>query len=218
MLWAFLDESGQHDASGKLVRLSIGGCIAPFEKWEAMSMGWAEAVARMGLEMFHMTDFEARVRPYDTWSKAQREDRLNVLLELIGDGQPTCWGFTKIVTEKGETDEKMYEECAKDALLSLGVLEDDLAIVFAYHPQYRRHNDFLSVLVKHGYGHNIRSCGIAQPEHLCPLQAADIVAYEIRCEERLERPRRYPLRRLTEMGCTFRFGMNLGFYEPGVSS
>jgi hypothetical protein len=206
MLWAFLDESGQY-ANGKLVRLTVGGCIAPFDVWEALSMYWAEAIGKMGLSMFHMTDFEARVPPYRDWTDTQRKDRLNALLNLIGDGKPVCWSATNI-HRQNDTNETMYERCAQDALLNLGLYEDELAVVFAQHPEYRRHNQFLSVLVKNGIGHNIKTLTVANPQSLCPLQAADIVAYEIRCEERLERPRRYPLLRLMDLGCTFKFGMS----------
>jgi hypothetical protein len=49
------------------------------------------------------------------------------------------------------------------------------------------------------------SITIGYPIDMCPLQAADIVAYEIKCEERQEmRPSRYPMERLHQLGCTFR--------------
>ena len=41
MLWAYFDESGEHDQSGALMRLTIGGGIAPFEEWEALSIRWS---------------------------------------------------------------------------------------------------------------------------------------------------------------------------------
>jgi hypothetical protein len=58
------------------------------------------------------------------------------------------------------------------------------------------------MLMRYGYGKLIKSITIGYPIDMCPLQAADIVAYEIRCEERQEmRPRRYPLERLHQLGC-----------------
>src|ERR1700676_2739289 len=45
---------------------------------------------------------------------------------------------------------------------------------------------------------------IARPTDVCALQVADIVAYEICREEREIGIMRYPLQRLSALGCTFR--------------
>jgi hypothetical protein len=56
-LWAYFDESGLHASDGSLVKLTVGGCIATAETWEALSLAWSNAIAKMGLSEFHMTDF-----------------------------------------------------------------------------------------------------------------------------------------------------------------
>jgi len=40
------------------------------------------------------------------------------------------------------------------------------------------------MLMEYGYGKSIRSVTIGYPIDMCPLQAADLVAFEIRCQER----------------------------------
>jgi hypothetical protein len=66
-------------------------------------------------------------------------------------------------------------------------------------------------MIANGLRDNVVSCTIGQPINVTPLQAADLVAYEIGKDERtgdeLEelRKRRYPLRRLSELGCSLGF-------------
>ncbi len=204
-LWAYFDESGIHRSDGKLAKLTVGGCIASFEAREGLSMYWADAIAKMGIEYFHMSDFEARKgRPYDTWANHQREERLNILLNIIGTAKPACCGFTNLARPE-DTTESIYDRCAHDVLLQLGLYEDEYAIVFAHHPEFAAYSPLHQMLMRYGYGKMIKSVTIGYPIDMCPLQAADIVAYEIRCEERQEmRPTRYPMNRLRQLGCTFR--------------
>ena len=64
MIWGYYDESGEY-ADGKLVNMTIGSCMAPFENWIAFEREWREALAKEGISAFHMTDFEAWVPPFD---------------------------------------------------------------------------------------------------------------------------------------------------------
>jgi hypothetical protein len=204
MLWAFFDESGWHPTGGKLAKLTVAGCIASFETWEVLSMNWADAIAKMGIGCFHMTDFEARVSPYESWTDTERKSRLNSLLNIIGEAKPACCGFTNLA-RPCDTTETIYKRCAHDVLLGLGLYEEEFAIVFAHHPEFAAYSPLHEMLMQYGYGKQIRSVAIGYPIDWCPLQTADIVAFELRCEEREElRPQRYPLRRLHQLGCTFR--------------
>src|SRR5262249_378743 len=115
--------------------------------------------------------------------------------------KPACYGFTNLA-RPGDTTESIYERCARDVLLQLGMYKDEYAIVFAHHPEFATYCPLHQMLMRYGYGKLIKSITIGYPIDMCPLQAADIVAYEIRCEERQEmRPRRYPLERLHQLGC-----------------
>ena len=207
-LWAYFDESGWHaprDEGGRLRKLTVGGCISTFESWECFSLEWADAIAKMDLPYFHMADFEARKRPpYNTWTDDQRKNRLNALLNILGSKERHCYGFTNLA-RPNDTTSSIYERCAHDLLIELSMYDEQFAVIFAHHPEYGRHTQLLDLLIKYGMGKTIRSCTIMLPADTCPLQAADIVAYEISREEReLLIPTRYPLKRLQELGCTFR--------------
>ncbi len=207
MLWAYFDESGWHAKpahGGGLKKLTVGGVISTFESWGCLSLEWSAAIAAMGIPCFHMTDFEARRPPYDTWTNQQRRDRLNVLLGVLGASGRHCYGFTN-PARPGDTTASLYERCAHDIFVELSMYDEEFSIVFAYHPEFCRYTDLLKPMLKYGFGKTIKSVTVALPIDTCPLQAADIVAYEIRCEEREELiPMRYPLRRVQELGATFR--------------
>jgi hypothetical protein len=90
--------------------------------------------------------------------------------------------------------------------VELSMTGEEISIVFAHHPEFGRYTELLNQLLEFGVGKAIRSVAVSSPTDTCPLQAADIVAYEIRGEEREELiSRRYPIRRLQELGATFRF-------------
>ncbi len=81
----------------------------------------------------------------------------------------------------------------------------NFAIVFAHHPEFAAYSPLHQMLMQYGYGKAIKNVTIGYPKDLCPLQAADLVAYELRSLERDElRPMRYPLKRLHELGCAIR--------------
>jgi hypothetical protein len=210
MLWCFFDESGEFakGAHGKrsLARLTIGGCVATYESWEIFSMKWAQILASIGLPMFHMADFESRIpSPYADWTDLERRDRLNMFLATIAEHAKDCFGFTNSV-RPGDTVSSIYKRCAEDVIMFLNGLDDDIAIVFAHHPEYGAQKKLTDLIVRHTMAAKVRSCTIARPIDNCPLQAADIVAYETAREQRMEtRKRRYPIKRLEELGCRFRF-------------
>ena len=146
----------------------------------------------------------ARRPPYDKWTATQRRDRLNILSGILGAKDRNCYGFTNYMRAT-DTTSSIYERCAHDIFLELSMTGEEIAIVFAHHPEFARHTELLGRMLKYGVGKSIRSVSVGQPVDTCPLQAADIVAYEIRCEEREELiPMRYPLRRIQQLGATFR--------------
>jgi hypothetical protein len=59
MLWAYFDESGEHDVNGQLIKLTLGGSLATYETWGMLSEKWNKILKEFGIEMFHMADFEA---------------------------------------------------------------------------------------------------------------------------------------------------------------
>ena len=165
-LWAFFDESGEHhssEAGGGLKRLTIGGCIASFETWESLSLEWASALEAMGLEMFHMKE---------------SKKGLGTFLDIMGAAKLHCWGSTNTVRE-GEPDRSVYKRCATDLLAEFSMLNESVEVVFARYQGFKAFTALHEAL-EDGYGKGIRRITTDLPIDMCPLQAADIVAYEMR--------------------------------------
>jgi hypothetical protein len=79
MLWAYFDESGEHDASGALRALTIGGLVAPFEAWQQLEKEWRAALRSEGLSTFHRRELGPG-----------RDERF---LQIIASHAPDALGF-----------------------------------------------------------------------------------------------------------------------------
>jgi hypothetical protein len=206
MLWGFFDESGEHDkATGQLYRLTVGGCWAPFASWEMFSMEWKATLDSFGINVFHMTDFEASRGEFEGWNEPEHKERrnsfLNALLDIMKAHISQYVGFSEIATDG------KFKEAYEANLISMfanSSFNDNPSIVLARHPDYGP--DKMAALVEateRALAHlhfRVNSWAFGEPSKICPLQAADLIAYEFSRADReneFERPRRYPLRRLT---------------------
>jgi hypothetical protein len=215
MLWGYFDESGEHDKSGRLVKLTIGGALARPEVWEAFSLEWAALLESAGLKVFHMTDFEAYQADFKNWTSAQHQDFLGTALDIVG--RHLRWpngyllGFTNAV-RVGAPFKDTYESGLVDAVMfaanaSAYQLTEPIALVFARHPEFRLSRIEEVYELINLCDARLQGVTVSEPVTVCPLQLADLIAFEIRCMEREGelRPTRYPLRRLQQLGCLFRF-------------
>jgi hypothetical protein len=219
MLWLYLDESGDHDRStGNLIRLALAGGMASFEAWEALSIEWADILGRFEIPMFHMADFEARQGPFKDWDNQRRRAIMGQLLDVALAHVPVFWGtigsFPRPARERHIRHHYMsnVSKTVKELWLEFGNSSDRLTVVFAAHRDIRaqdigRFFDIWKVDAPIEFG------GFANPETVCPLQLADIVAYEFRCAARPIRPEktRYPLTRLkAAKRCVLTYAETLG--------
>jgi len=202
MLWGFFDESGEHDDRGHLAKLTLGGCWSSFEKWEALSLEWRKVLDAFGINVFHMTDFEAYKGEFKGWNKdkAKHERVLNSLIDIMLNYIEVYSGFTKPIGHYSLVD--IYERHLIDLFTKAGI-DDDHSIVVARHPEYSptRTGELITAIERllGAKAIKVKTWSIGEPRDFCPLQAADLVAYEIRCcmrDGELNRPMRYPLRRL----------------------
>jgi hypothetical protein len=213
MIWVYFDESGEHDEGGTLRRLTLGCGIAPFDAWQQLSREWRTVLNSYCISMFHMADFEARVKPFDGWSKARREGLVNELLDITSRHVPIFCGYHDrpgdIISgaQLRATYQRNIIKAFKETVLLLDRFSgQDITIVFARHKNISmemigRIFDFFD----HWSTGRIKFGGFAEPLEVEPLQVADIVAYECSRSARKIRPEqeRYPLRRLAERAEVF---------------
>jgi hypothetical protein len=218
MVWAYYDESGEYDAAGKLLNMSMGGVVAPVAKWNGFCDRWNAALAGEGLagKAFHMTDFEAWLTPFDfklpngDRDKEKHNRLLNTLLDIALDHVECFAGFAegnKISEDAGRAHFLAIEGCTLAAVTHAvhDLWErygEPINLVFGKNPHFSATKMMEYVdLYDWGEGRGrIKTAAVGNPEDFPPMQVADILAFEMGKEQRAGRARRYPFAHILE-GC-----------------
>jgi Protein of unknown function (DUF3800) len=212
MLMAYFDESGEHDQqTGHLRQLTVGGWITFESEWQKLESEWKSVLDRAGINAFHMTDFESYKGEFKDLDEGKHKAVLNELLEIIAKHLTFGLGFTNRVQHqkpsKHFTD--TYENDLINCLTFVGGrsgmgFNQKISVVFAKHQDYKQQRIqriFDSVNLS---DERLGTVSISDPAEVRGLQAADILAYELQHFNRDTSKglsRRYPLRRLKELGC-----------------
>ena len=218
MVWVYYDESGEYEPGpgGKLLNMSIGGCVASLTKWEAFAPAWDAALKAEGLSYFHMTEFEAWRPPYDFKlpnGERDNEKHKRLLNSLIGLmlGHVECFAAfaagNLISPDATRAHELAMEDCVLGAVTHAvhdlwDRYQEPINLVFGR----QRHFSYAKILkyvdlYDWGEGRGrIKSMSVDDPVNIPQLQAADILAYEMGKEQRAGRARRYPFDTLIR-GC-----------------
>lgn len=215
MIWAYYDESGEYGPDGALLNMSIGGCVARLEAWEKFTDQWRTILDREGLPFFHMTDFEAWRAPFDfACADGGRDNKkhnalLNSLIEVMLTHVIGFYAFTAgnvISPDRRAAHRLSLEDCTLSAVgHAVNTLWNDyqepINLVFGKQKHFGSGKMLECVQLydfEEGRG-RIKTATVADPADVLPLQAADILVYEIAREQR-GRTRRYPFTALLD-GC-----------------
>jgi hypothetical protein len=213
MVWIYYDESGEYARDGTLTRMTVGGCIAPLEKWRAFEPEWRAVLAKEGLEFFHMADFEAWRPPFDF--KLQNGDRdkekhnrlLSGLLEVMLDRIEGLYGFAgnSVIREDDNLHKKLLEDSISGAIKNAIVetwtfYEKPLTLVFDSQSHFPKNGieEYIGYYDFSGGKGRVKSVIFGRARECPALQAADIIAYEMAKVQRMDRPQRYPFSKLIE--------------------
>lgn len=82
VLWAFHDESGEHEAGADLSRLTLGGFTAPWERVRTLCEEWRAALDEESLAEFHMKEIASDEDQFPIWPK-ERQDRLRRFVDIL---------------------------------------------------------------------------------------------------------------------------------------
>jgi len=193
-LTAYLDESGTHAGSEAI---AMAGYMSTTQLWAGFEGEWAKALKAYGLDRFHMTDFAVGAGPYRTWGRQKSEYRFKKLVEIVNahilasigivvpmklyetvfsaKAKRVCGGPYGLaaslimidapkVLKKGSTDIQIayvFEAGARGAGQVLKRFQENLK-----DPDNRKHFKLLSLRFE-------------DKRRFLPLQAADILAYEL---------------------------------------
>ncbi len=194
LITAYFDESGTHEGSEVVV---VAGFVSGVSKWELFTREWKHCLDDWGIESFHMSDFESRHGPFKLWTKVEHKKRLNKLLALIhehtlmsiGCGIPkesfdrivskeakiicgdayglaaiTCFRNLADIAKRPEVDgwlDCIMEQGAKGAGALLLIQQEE-----SKSPEWMNNNRIISL-------------DFRDRRLFPPLQAADILAYEL---------------------------------------
>lgn len=199
MLYAYFDESGTH-AGSKVI--AIAGWLAPESMWIKFQREWKRVLDSKGIEYFHMNEYEhgdpgvkPEPQPPYNWDKAERITFLRRLIDIVRNRTQFSVSFATDTSDYPALAARVvappsaYAWCATRCLK--GIVQ---------WCEYQGHAEPIAYVFEDGAGHNgeleklrddimgsaelkayyrMGSLGFADKETLNPLQAADMLAYEI---------------------------------------
>ena len=80
VLDGYFDESGTHAGSDAV---AVAGYLSTSEQWELFEREWQTALHEWGVECFHMTDFSNRAKVYRSWTDQECRFRFARLVSII---------------------------------------------------------------------------------------------------------------------------------------
>jgi len=228
-LTAYFDESGTHEGSEAV---ALAGWLSTDERWRRFEAEWREALSDFGVDMFHMNKFANGAPPFKGWPEKKRQARLARLLTIINRHALGSVGwvinkplYDKVVAEKaqsicGSPYGLAAVACFTDVASAMrGMKIVDAWVAYVFEKGTEGQADILKM-----FNENMRDP--ARKEHFrllslrfedkrkyLPLQAADILAYELyqhfprQLGLSRRSPRAYVMSRLSERASYW------GYYE-----
>ena len=220
-LTAYFDESGTHENSAVI---AFGGFISTPERWERFQDEWRGLVKdEYGLDYFHMAEFAHSTGQFKAWTdETMRRKRLSRLLGVIEKYVIASVGFvlvrraydTIISADSREYGGGPYGLLAVKTFADVGEmirltgLRGKVAYVFEEGAKGRDQVERVYRGLKKSQSHLERNrlldLSFKDKRQCLPLQAADILAYELYrgLDEQIKntgRSTRYPFKRLARL-------------------
>jgi hypothetical protein len=210
-LTSYMDETG-HPDDPNLEYVGMAGFVAPLGAWEVFGIAWEDLMRNAGLsEPFHMKEFAHSQGQFKSWKgkEGMRRAFLGRAMNLIVETRATpigaivsLSGFRSLTENQQISYVNPYyigfQHVTRGAAIEAMFDEHDekVAMVYAYQAEYGTNNggwaeQLWHAIKKHtDYGKRMGSYASGTPGDFCPLQAADIFAYELshEFESRVKRP------------------------------
>lgn len=204
----------------------MAGFVAPSGAWGRFEEEWRYTLRNAGVaEPFHMNEFAPGAGQFQSWKddRKRRELLLSRLLDVIEETNATPIGavihvpdFDSLTEEQRTAFREPYffafQQCTRGAATE-AVFEpasETVDTIYAFNDEYGANKNGLAAQLwdairsNYEHGNRLGSYTACSPKDCCPLQAADLFAYEL-CKEfenRIKRPddaMRYGLRRILKM-------------------
>ena len=194
-LIAYMDETGSENFYG------MAGFITTAANWEILTHDWKKILQEFGLKYFHMVDYNNGKKQFEGWkeNKIKCETLLGKLVNAIKRINPIPVGALLSLNDyKSLTDEQRYnlskpydmcfQRCISRALYVTAIehnnqysgKETPVEFVFADKDKIKGRAEVVFNAFKTTYlGTRLHSMQILGARDYPPLQAADILAYEL---------------------------------------
>lgn len=211
MFVGYFDDSGSHKESGVIV---IGGFVATSRSWLQFDDQWNTVLEEFGIDMFRMSKWSNRAPPFKNWPESKRRECLNNLIEIIADRDIESVGvvlpvesYRKVLSPPAQKFVKPYGFAAQFLIgeIATGMRDNSpsgskIAYIFeSGTPGVADIQQTFDLLLRRPDEKRtfyLSTLTFADKRDTPPLQAADIIAYELYREG--QRPptsaKRYPLR------------------------
>ena len=204
-LTAYMDESG-HSVDPALHHAGMAGFVAPASEWEKVEEQWQPILDSFGLKAgFHMKNFAHFSGEYKGWKEAERRELYGALIGVITKIGPVPTGSVVSVQAFNSLSDGQraafmdpyylaFQMCTRGACLQAYGTTEKVAMVYAYQEEFGaiKPQEVYSVdqagtaekmwhWMKQttDYGMWMGSYASSTPNELIPLQAADMLAYEL---------------------------------------
>jgi len=224
MLVTYLDESG-HSGDSRIV--SMGGIVGTHLVMEQLGERWKQMLLRHSVDVFHMSELEGSLGEFAGWDKDRREALLADVMNCFNDLFFCFIGMSTIVDQyrslPGVAQDMLadpwficFQTCVHFVSTMLMWQKSDPSpnekIAF-FHDQQAEYQSraasaFQFIKEKATSGNRIGTCTPASKKDIIQLQAADLVAYEVRKLIENARyspsvPMRWPMRQIQKHACQF---------------
>lgn len=195
---AYMDETG-HAADDAQRFCGMAGFLAPADRWEVFEGKWKQVLVDFKIPYFHMKEFAHSEGVFAGWrgKELKRRKLFGTLLNKIAAIHPIPIGsITSLDAYRALTDEDrmIHHDPYLRSLLDCSgmpgiVLRDQppevrYAVVFSEQTEFRHRAESVYQMIRKGFTFASRMMypDFKDMRALVPLQAADIIAYELHKE------------------------------------
>ena len=186
----YLDESGTHADSPAL---AVAGYLADDSSWDSFAVDWRASLTEMGLDHFHMTDFSNKAGVYASWTEDERRERFARLVGITNRHAIASVGtvieralYERLITGAGrERSGGLYGLAAISCAMTVDKRLPGVSVGYVFENGAQGRGQLAKVLRDNMHytsepeSLRIRSVTFRDKRMFVPLQAADILAYEL---------------------------------------
>ena len=193
MLMAYLDDSGHKDDENASV-FSVGGVVASLEAWKQFEEEWVEVLRRFQVSQSHMKFFAHRRGDFEGWSEPKRREFLGRLMRIMDSYVQFYVGaafpiedFDNLSDQQKEDLKDPYYACFQVCVHGVGIYAKDnfpdekVDIIFDRRAKSRGLGGdlFDRCIEMLDVGDRLGTLSFGSTLDNAPLQAADLIAYEL---------------------------------------